>query len=324
MIRYRFGRQDLLRTRFAIAPLTELLGAVYALRDPRRRAVHRPWAEWARPRVAHLDLPLLDAATPSNTPSWPVFVDPPPVAPRAEIDEELDRVLATPLDRVVADIARTYPDGVPRAARRFVEDPAAALPAVVDEMTAFWDAAVAPWWPRISAAHETEIASRARGLVTIGAQAAFAGLHPTVAWRDDALLVQPVRRAPADVDLAGRGLLLIPAAFIWPTVWPRTDAPWEPALAYPPPGTAELWAPRERRRDVLGALIGHRRARILLELERRPASTAELARRLGVGAGSVSDHLGVLRRAGLVVGRREGRHVLYARTAEGDALCARE
>jgi DNA-binding transcriptional ArsR family regulator len=324
MLRYLFGRQDLLRTRFAIAPLTELIGAVYALRDPRRRAVHRPWAEWARPRVAHLDLSLLDATAPSDTPAWPTFVHPPPVVPRAEIEHELDRVLATPLDRVTTDIVRTYPDGIPSAARKFIDDPEAALAAVVDEMAAFWEAAVAPWWPRVSATHEAEIALRARGLVTIGAEAAFADLHPTVSWTDDALCVQPVQRAPADVELAGRGLLLIPAAFVWPTVWPRTDAPWDPALVYPPPGTAEVWAPREERAEVLGALIGHRRARILLALERRPASTAELARRLGVGAGSVSDHLGVLRRAGLVVGRREGRHVLYARTADGNAICARE
>jgi DNA-binding transcriptional ArsR family regulator len=34
----------------------------------------------------------------------------------------------------------------------------------------------------------------------------------------------------------------------------------------------------------------------------------------------VSAHLGVLRRAGLVAGRREGRHVLYARTRAGDTL----
>jgi len=56
MIRYRFGQSDLLRTRFAIAPLMELIGAVYALRDPARYLVHRPWAEWARPRTEHLDL----------------------------------------------------------------------------------------------------------------------------------------------------------------------------------------------------------------------------------------------------------------------------
>ena len=51
MIRYRFGQDDLLRTRFAIVPLMELVGAVYALRDPDRFFLHRRWAEWVRPRT---------------------------------------------------------------------------------------------------------------------------------------------------------------------------------------------------------------------------------------------------------------------------------
>jgi len=41
---------------------------------------------------------------------------------------------------------------------------------------------------------------------------------------------------------------------------------------------------------------------------------------MGVSPGSVSDHLTVLRRAGLVTRRREGRRVIYARTARGDDL----
>jgi DNA-binding transcriptional ArsR family regulator len=63
------------------------------------------------------------------------------------------------------------------------------------------------------------------------------------------------------------------------------------------------------------------RARVLVELD-RPAATLELAQRLGVSPGSVSDHLTTLRRAGLVMRRREGRRVIYARTARGDDLRA--
>jgi hypothetical protein len=80
MIRYRFGQDDLLRTRFAIAPLMELVGAVYVRRDPDRFFMHRPWVEWARPRTQQLDLSLLDIAAPFGTPFWPVFIGPPPGA----------------------------------------------------------------------------------------------------------------------------------------------------------------------------------------------------------------------------------------------------
>ena len=321
MVRYRFGADDLLRTRFAITPLIELVGAVYALRDPARYAVHRPWADWTRPRVATLDLELLDVAAPFGTPSWPVFVGLPPRAPRTTIEAELERVAATPPEQVRLELLRTYPDTVPAAARAFVDDPARARDALVREMRAFWDAALAPWWTTISAALEADVASRARRLADEGPQAAFADLHPSVSWDAGALCVDPTRKRAADVDLDGRGLLLVPAAFVWPVVWPRTDPPWDPALVYPPPGIGDLWHADVARDEALEALLGRRRARVLRELD-RPASTLDIARRLGVSAGGVSDHLKVLRQAGLVAGRREGREVIYSRTEKGDALCA--
>ena len=188
-------------------------------------------------------------------------------------------------------------------------------------MRTFWDVAMAPWWTRISALLESEIAARAQRLVAVGAQAAFTGLHQTVRWDQGTLYVHPTRKAPADVDLAGRGLLLVPAAFTWPNVWLRTDPPWDPALVYPPSGIADLWAPDERRDDALESLLGRRRAQVLLGLD-RPASTLGLAQRMGVSPGSVSDHLTILRRAALVMRRREGRRVIYARTAKGDDLSA--
>lgn len=319
MIRYRFGQDDLLRTRFAISPLIELIAAVYVVRDMAPFSVHRSWAEKAKARVVGLELSLLEAAAPFGTPFWPVFVAPPPRAPHADIEDELERVRATPLDQVAAEVIRTYPDGVAQAAQPFVEDPAGALDELVRQMRAFWDAALAPWWTTISAMLESEIASRARRLVAVGPQAAFSNLHKTVRWDDGSLIVHPTKKEPADVDLAGRGLLLVPAVFTWPVVWPRTDPPWDPALVYPPSGIAGLWSSHESHHDALESLLGRRRARVLLELD-RPASTLALAQRIGVSAGSVSDHLAVLRRAGLVMGRREGRQVIYARTAKGDDL----
>ena len=111
----------------------------------------------------------------------------------------------------------------------------------------------------------------------------------------------------------------MPAVFTWPDVWPRTDPPWEPAIVYPPAGVADLWTRDARRPGTLGRLIGARRARILLELS-RPLATEDLAGRLGSSAGGISDHLRVLKEARLVTARREGRRVIYARTAIGDVL----
>jgi hypothetical protein len=267
-----------------------------------------------------VDLSLLDVATPAGAPFWPVFVGPPPRTPRAEVADELDRVSATPPDQVAAEIARAYPGGVPPAGMPFLDDPAGTLLKLVGQMRAFWDAALAPWWPRISEVLESEIAARARALVAVGPQAAFTGLHPTVRWDNSTLSVHPTTKQSADVQLATRGLLLVPAVFTWPSVWPRTDPPWDPALVYPPPGIAEVWAPERSGDEALESLLARRRARVLLELD-RPSSTLELAERMEVSAGGVSDHLTILRRAGLVTRRREGRRVIYARTAKGSALC---
>ena len=124
--------------------------------------------------------------------------------------------------------------------------------------------------------------------------------------------------APQDIDLDGRGLLLIPSVLAW-SVWPRVTAPWDPALTYQPPGVGDLWL-QPRAEAALEALIGRRRAALLRSL-RRPASTQALARRTGWSAGGINSHLSVLRRAGLVVRRREGREVVYARTGAGHDLC---
>jgi DNA-binding transcriptional ArsR family regulator len=58
----------------------------------------------------------------------------------------------------------------------------------------------------------------------------------------------------------------------------------------------------------------------LLGLLAEPATTSGLAGRLGVTAGGVSQQLGVLRAAGLVTTRRDGRTVLHLRTDRADAL----
>ena len=320
MIRYRFGQDDVLRTRFAIAPLMELLGAFYVLRRPERAFVHRRWVEWAAPRVRDLDLALLDAAAPFGGPYWPVFVSPPPREPHPTIATELGRVGQTPPEQVVAEITQTYRDGLPAAARPFVDDPARALSELVEQMRALWEAALAPRWTTISALLESELTSRARSLVAEGSRAAFTDLHASVRWEAGCLSVRPAVERAADVDLAGRGLLLIPSAFTWPLVWPRVDPPWDPALVYPPSGIGDVWEPAGADGAALESLIGRRRAQILRELD-RPGATLDLAGRMRVSAGGISDHLTVLRRAGLVTRRREGRRVVYTRTLAGDVLC---
>lgn len=69
----------------------------------------------------------------------------------------------------------------------------------------------------------------------------------------------------------------------------------------------------------LTALIGPTRAAILTTLT-EPTTTTVLAGRHSVTPGAVSQHLSVLRSAGLVVSWRQGHSVLYHRTRSGDHL----
>lgn len=320
-VRFRFGREDLLRTRFAIAPLIEVAAATYVLRRPGDFPEHRPWVAEVEPRVARLSLSLLYGASPLGRTAWPSFDAPPPVVPHPRIEDELTRLAGTDPALVRSDVLRAYPEDLPYDARPFVEDPAAALEGFVAEVRSFWDAALAPWWPRMSAFLESEIAARARRLVTVGSAAAFDELDATVYWDGRVLTVSPTPMASRDVELGGRGLLLIPSVLAW-SVWPRLDPPWDPALTYQPPGVGDLWL-QHPSGGALEQLVGRRRAVVLRSLG-RPASTLALTRRTGWSPGGIGTHLAVLRRTGLVVRRREGREVVYSRTAMGDALVAQE
>jgi hypothetical protein len=319
-IRYRFGHHDLLRTRFAISPLIELAAATYVLRLPRQFPEHRPWIEEVAPRVAGLSLDLVHAISPLGRTVWPNFDAPPPLVPHPRIEDELARLAGTDPELVRSDVRRGYPEGIPAAARPFVDDPGAALVEMVEQSRALWEAAIAPWWPRMSAFLEGEVAARARRLAAAGSETAFADIDPTVSWDGRDLTVSPVPMASRDVELDGRGLLLIPSVLAW-SVWPRVDPPWDPALTYQPPGVGDLWVRDTTTDGALEELIGRRRASLLRSLE-RPASTQTLAARTGWSPGGVSSHLAVLRRTGLVVRRREGRAVVYSRTEAGDALCS--
>ena len=73
--------------------------------------------------------------------------------------------------------------------------------------------------------------------------------------------------------------------------------------------------------DALAALVGRVRAAILLALG-SPRSTTDLANTLGISAGGVSQHLAILRDAGLVNGHRTGRVVLYLRSPAAEDLLA--
>jgi DNA-binding transcriptional ArsR family regulator len=322
MITARFDTEALTRVRFAISPMLELIRSVTTLQDPAGRALHLPWAEQARRCTGGLDLSVLLALQTSDTYN-PDFVNPPPSSPLVEFEDELAVMVATPPEQIRAEVQGAYVDApLPPVLRPFIEDPCAAIEALAELMHVYWERCLAEHWPRIRALLEHDVLYRARRIADGGTERLFADLDPSVHWDDGVLTLEACESSDTRLDLDERGLLLLPSAFVWPKVSFVTAPPWQPTLIYPARGIGMLWSPeRLAPADALARLLGRTRAQLLTALD-TPHSTIDLAGTLGLTSGAVSQHLGVLRDAGLVDGRRVQRTVLYLRTAEGDGLVA--
>jgi DNA-binding transcriptional ArsR family regulator len=269
--------------------------------------------------VAGLDLaPLIAIQTSDNY--NPDFINPPPSSPLADLEEELAVMVATPAAQIRMEVLRAHPDGnVPAVLLPLVEHPKRAIRALAELMRSYWEVALAEDWPRIRSLLDNDVLHRARQITDGGTQRLFADLDPAVSWREGVLRIE-CRESDVTLELDERGLLFVPSAFIWPKVTIVTAPPWQPTLIYPARGVGMLWSPeRPASPHALARLLGRNRAAILAALD-QPRSTSELARVLELTAGGVSQHLAVLRAAGLVSSRRVQRAVLYLRSPEGDAL----
>jgi len=324
----RFTAHDVSHLRFAFSPLWETVASLRVLQAPGRHALHLPWADQARSAIrdAGLDLTVPLALVPP-THYIADFLTPPPTTPLPDFADELARVAATPLEMVVGDLTKmSAPVGDDPAERarmesargRLAAEPARHLAELVDVLAAYWDLVVAPHWPRLRALLDADVLYRSRGLALGGAHALFADLHPDVRWGGDTLTV--AKKYCRTLDLGGQGMVLVPCAFAWPSVL-LMDEPWQATLIYPARGVATLWEVGECAASGLAGALGRTRADLLAALA-GPAATGELANRLGVTAGAVSQHIAALRGAGLVVTQRAGRRTVHARTPLADALVA--
>jgi DNA-binding transcriptional ArsR family regulator len=195
-------------------------------------------------------------------------------------------------------------------------DPARTRDLLADMLHRAWSALVEPWWPRLRDVLDADITFRARQLANAGVAATLGGLDPRITWRDGALRFAIT--AHEDLDLAGSELVLVPSVFAWPGAAVSFDPP---SVTYPARGIAGIWKPATRSDSDLAHLIGRTRA-VLLSALAEPSSTTGLAARCGVPVSSASEHLAVLRAAGLVSTSRTGRFLLHQRTALGIALSA--
>jgi biotin operon repressor len=315
-----FSADDLALTRFAVSPMWEVVTSFRLLRAGSPHPVHRPWLEQVRPRVAAagLDQGWLAELVPA-TGYLPDFLTPPPGELSSTLAAELAAVRATPAAEVRRDLG--FLPGPERPRRKSLRaDVEGNLPRIAEEIEAYWELALAPYWAKIQALLDADVFHRARQVAEHGTGHLFNDLHSTLSWDDNALrLVR--RHCVISRERTGPGLVLVPSAFVTQVLtWTRPPAP--PQLCYPARGTGTLWSHRPvQHAEAISAVLGRSRTILLAELA-APASTTDLARRTGISAAGVSQHLTALRDAGMVSAHRAGRSVLYARTAIAESLLA--
>ena len=309
MLQLHFTTEDVLRTRFAPgpAPLMELgLGLATLQGDD---DLFRGWRATARRALPRQAAPLIQLIPPSG--AGPVFLDP----LTSGLAEGIDEVLATPTSTVRTELRRVFASDRPvtpwvRALDARDRDSWSILAAAI---TSAYDAIIGPSWARIAAGFRAELALRAELMAIEGFQAGLASLFPGSSWAGASLRI-PSSRA-SEVALEGRGLTLLPSA-LWrghPLMCAHVDGSL--LLVYPSAAPLPLVADADSA-DALAALLGLTRATLLREAA-VPRTTTELARLADVSIGSASQHAKVLRAAGLVASRRDGRAILHCATPLG-------
>jgi DNA-binding transcriptional ArsR family regulator len=307
MIRYELTGTDLAGVRFAVSPINELVLSLRALRNPRFYPLHRPWLRLVRERQGSLNLPVLLALT--NDRLWtPDFLTPRPHAPVARIGAEFAAIAAADSRVVQRDIRAVHPDGpLPEPLR----GPAGVVrDRIVAALYEYWRVCLRPHWPRMRAILEGDVTHRGRQIAQRGLGGMFTGLAEQIDFAGNAVTVRLRWPNVPDPSRRADGLTLVPT--LW-TVNPSVpmSAKQPATIMYPARGRATMWEPQPRvATQTLVQLLGATRATLLLQL-RVPASSTELAVRLGVTTSAVNQHLRALRAGGLLDSVRHGHSVLY-------------
>jgi DNA-binding transcriptional ArsR family regulator len=332
VIHLRFGVEDLGLVRFAFCPAWESVLSVRTLATASPNGLYGPWLRQVRPGLARIaDLELLQTLV-RPTGYLPDFLHPTPSRQVTSFEAGLASVAAADHAVVVVELThlaqhRIAQQGPGKARRQMLlaglaADPAAALVRIVAALRAYWRIAIAPYWPRMRAVLDADLAFRLGELATGGVRGVLRTLHPAVSFERDTLRV--VKYYEGSAELGNHGLLLIPCVFAWPDVIVRTADP-QPTVSYTPRGVGRLWESRadEPGQSPLAGVLGTTRAAILVQLD-LPMSTTHLAGQLELAAPTVNVHLKALHQAGIVSSHRDGRSVVYERTRLGDLLLAGE
>lgn len=307
------------RSRFALSPLAETVGAIISLRLARPD----PWMSgWYATHQKSFDRrlgrdPFLRglAQALSSTKWLPdVVALPPNGGMNTSLSAELEPVCSmTDAEiRVAFEVSGRH-SWVEQDSRWL--DTSDLGDKLASALNTVWSRHVAPDWPRRREALEREVMYRAGLLAAFGWPKALEGMSRRSRWVGfDS--IQFSNRAGADRYIGDEGLQFVPVT-LRDGSWLCESKTAGYALVYPA-RRAAVKAPANGR-VALERLIGRGRAELLNRMS-RPGTATELARELEVSLGTVGRHLQILRDAGLIVGLREGHKVVYRLTVRGASL----
>jgi DNA-binding transcriptional ArsR family regulator len=328
------------RLRFAASPLAELTSMLHVLAEPAHHPQLAGWAGdvWAklRPELAER---LREAEFLWRSSRADFLV---PARPRPTLAEELDDVdriddesyvtaalittcgsnrvhfgAPSPLADATAreralDLAQARGALQEAFAERLLADPAAVRARVRHTLEqcaeAFFDAA----WTGVAVQLATDLRQKNDLLKRHGIGAALASISSAVTMAPDGngIIVDKLQDNATAADSAG--LTFLPSVFGRPHLVAVHAPGWQPVVQYPvaeptPSEPVSLETVTLR----LEALAHPVRLRLLRTLARGPHTTGELAHAWELSPPEVSRHLAVMRRAGLLTARRQGRYVRY-------------
>lgn len=334
-LRVHFTADDLARTRVAKAPdpMWELVTSLHRIQVPSGLR-YRPWLGHVRTRMRATPrlrgaLRLLTTLVPERG-AFPDFLTPPSASCHEGFGGALEQISATPQHRVQSELHAMYRGRrTPSWVRRLADGDREHRRDLHAAMRVYHSEVVRPVWAELGESFLADRAQRGHALLDGGVDRLLSTLSPAVRWDAPVLTADyPLER---DLYLNGRGITLVPSSFCQRNPVSLIDPDLPPVLVYPLTGSPGHVGRSLDAVDVaalgpvvpegLAALLGHSRALALLAL-RHPCSTTELARRVGVSAGTASRHATALRAAGLVTSTRHGSVMLHHATHLGRKMTA--
>jgi DNA-binding transcriptional ArsR family regulator len=313
---------SLARLRLTPSPAQELVSWLRLTAQGRRHPLYGDPGAAARSALFDRDVALVAHVLTTDGYVPDLLTPKPPEVSTRTLDDQLAVAAETPVEEAVfqCNAHRSSATRISPQVRSAAESGEFARRAARG-MRVFWTAAVADGWTALRASLEADIDRRSRELARTGCGQLINSLHPSLRWHGARIEVQKPYELHA--QLRDSDLVLAPSALRWPSLAVQLIDPADSVICYPIGQAGARAETSTTAGPAVRELVGPSRARLLGHLA-DSCSTSELSLRTGLAPATVSHHLSVLLRAGLLARKRNGRTVLYRRNQRADTLVAED